>query len=614
MAENINLYLGLDLKPTITVPQYDSGRTLNIYLQNYSIPSNSEVYIYVKKPSGHEIFYTCEYEDNLIVVEGTLQMFAEVGASDANIQIITGGKYITSFPFIIVVTKNAVADMDFESTDDYTAFVESISAAQTWDQRASAAEEQFEAELEEKVQEVEERIQEALTEAEYISGIVSTLDDRYVNVSGDTMTGPLQVQKGSYVHYIPSDNTSTQYVLAATFTITSLTSETNAPIGIEFIHKGSTQSTILWITFKGGAAPSLESFYYIGAESDCYMVNNSGSFNLYLKKYSNDDSFTILMFKPNTAISDYVSIQWESQFLSSLPDGNVQAEFYNSASSLGDSSVGSGTRPIYLDSGVPVASTSTVGSKYTPIYLNGGNLTASDATIGNSKTLLYMSNGELTASDGNAGSSQQPIYMQDGELKPIDATIGSPSKPVYLNEGRFTPIDISAGSSTTPVYINNGAFTPFDATVGSSTTPIYMDNGRISPLQSTIGSSNTPVYLKNGSITSCTDSVGSIRNPVYLNGGTLTKCNFNIYWMTVVLTFNNGTASIQSSQYGITFKPLTCVCTVNNTPTPNWAIMAYYDYDASTSSTMVFKARWVSGNNGNVTAGRVRMSMIIIEG
>ena len=428
------------------------------------------------------------------------------------------------------------------------------------------------------------------------------------------MTGSLKLQQGSYVHNIPSDNTSTQYVCVATFTITALTSTVNAPIGIEFTHKGSTQSTILWMTFTGGSSPSLSSFYYVGAESECRMLDNGGSFNLYFKKYSNDDNFTILMYKPNSAAFDYISVQWQTQYLNTLPGGTVQAEYFNSATSLGDSTVGSGTSLIYLDSGVPVASTSTVGTKYKPIYLSGGTITASNATVGSSTKPVYMSNGAITASDGNAGSAQRPIYMQNGEFLPISETIGSSSRPVYLNNGEFTPININAGSSTTPVYINNGAFTPFYETVGSASRPVYMDGGRITPISSTIGSSRKPVYLNNGTITACTDSVGSIRNPVYLNGGTLTKCNFSLYWMTVVLTFNNGTASIQSSSYGITFKPLTCVCVVNNTPTPGWAIMAYYDYDASTSSTMVFKARWVSGNAGNVSAGRVRMSMIIVEG
>ena len=170
----------------------------------------------------------------MIEIKGTLQMFAEIGVSEANIQIIAGGKYITSFPFLIVVTENPIINMDFESSDDYAAFVESISAAQTWDQRASEAEAEFEAELEAKISEVEERIEEALTSAEYVNGIISDLDERYVNVEGDTMTGILKMEQGSYVHTVPSDNSSTQYVCIATFTVSDLPSLENAPIGIEF--------------------------------------------------------------------------------------------------------------------------------------------------------------------------------------------------------------------------------------------------------------------------------------------------------------------------------------------------------------------------------------------
>ena len=125
----VNLNLGFDLKPTLTVVQYDSGRLLNLYIDDFMVPQNSEVRIYVKKPSGHEIYNPCTYTDNLVVTPGTLQMFAEVGTSSALIQIITNGTYLTSFPFNITVTPNATATTHIESSDEYTILNDLITEA-----------------------------------------------------------------------------------------------------------------------------------------------------------------------------------------------------------------------------------------------------------------------------------------------------------------------------------------------------------------------------------------------------------------------------------------------------------------------------------------------------
>ena len=46
-----------------------------------------------------------------------------------------------------------------------------------------------------------------------------------------------------------------------------------------------------------------------------------------------------------------------------------------SATKVGSSTVGSSTKPIYLNAGTPTASASTVGNNQTPIYLSGGTLT-----------------------------------------------------------------------------------------------------------------------------------------------------------------------------------------------------------------------------------------------
>ena len=151
----VNLNLGFDLKPSLTVVQYDSGRLLHLYIDDFAIPANSEVRIYVKKPSGHEIYNSCTYEDNLVITPGTLQMFAEVGVSHGLIQIITNGTYLTSFQFDIIVNPNPTETVHIDSSDEYTVLTDLIEQAKLI--------------LEEEAKRVEAEKQRVLNETERIS-------------------------------------------------------------------------------------------------------------------------------------------------------------------------------------------------------------------------------------------------------------------------------------------------------------------------------------------------------------------------------------------------------------------------------------------------------------
>lgn len=60
--------------------------------------------------------------------------------------------------------------------------------------------------------------------------------------------------------------------------------------------------------------------------------------------------------------------------------------------------------------------TATVGSTTKPIYLNGGTATASNATVGSTTKHVYMNSGTLTASNASVGSKTAPIYMTGGTI------------------------------------------------------------------------------------------------------------------------------------------------------------------------------------------------------
>lgn len=71
---------------------------------------------------------------------------------------------------------------------------------------------------------------------------------------------------------------------------------------------------------------------------------------------------------------------------------------------LGDQTVGSATKPFYLDDGKPTVSDADVGDATKPVYIDDGTITASNATVGDTETPVYLSGGTITACTGVATS------------------------------------------------------------------------------------------------------------------------------------------------------------------------------------------------------------------
>lgn len=87
----------------------------------------------------------------------------------------------------------------------------------------------------------------------------------------------------------------------------------------------------------------------------------------------------------------------ESEINTKLTNGSV--------TKLGTSTVGSGTKPIYLNAGTATASGSTVGSTSKPVYMSAGAITALSATVGSSSLPVYMSSGTITQCSTSLGVS-----------------------------------------------------------------------------------------------------------------------------------------------------------------------------------------------------------------
>ena len=129
------------------------------------------------------------------------------------------------------------------------------------------------------------------------------------------------------------------------------------------------------------------------------------------------------------------------------------------ASKLGTATVGSGTKPIYLNAGTATASGSTVGSASKPVYMNGGSITACSSTVGSASKPAYMNAGTLTACSSTVGSASKPVYMNGGTITACSSTVGSGTKFVYMNGGTITASGSSVGGAQQLTYLKSGVIT-----------------------------------------------------------------------------------------------------------------------------------------------------------
>ncbi|MCI7301830.1 MAG: collagen-like protein [Clostridiales Family XIII bacterium] len=113
---------------------------IELILADYNIPSGAEVRVYIKKPSGKEVYNNCTYSGNVVTIQPTLQMFAESGRQVGQIQIVgTGGGILVSFLLIFDVEQNIISDSAVASSDEYGVLDALIMEARESIPRATAA-------------------------------------------------------------------------------------------------------------------------------------------------------------------------------------------------------------------------------------------------------------------------------------------------------------------------------------------------------------------------------------------------------------------------------------------------------------------------------------------
>lgn len=139
-----------------------------------------------------------------------------------------------------------------------------------------------------------------------------------------------------------------------------------------------------------------------------------------------------------------------------------------------------------------------VGATDTPVYVaSDGTATKCSATVGTATKPIYMNGGKLTAMSQTIGSATKPVYMSGGALTASGSTVGAANRPIYMNSGTLTPISGAVGSSTKPIFVNsNGVLTASGATVGSDSKPVYIKDGVLTAVSTAFNVHNISAHTK----------------------------------------------------------------------------------------------------------------------
>lgn len=153
------------------------------------------------------------------------------------------------------------------------------------------------------------------------------------------------------------------------------------------------------------------------------------------------------------------------------------------ATKLGTATVGSATKPIYLDAGKATATTSTVGGTSKPMYLKAGVMTAISDTVGGVAKPVYLNAGTITACSQTVGSSTGPVYMNAGTITACGslATSTSPQPQAVSASVGSETTKYARGDHRHPAYLSRHTvtlnFTNFRQIIGISASD-YVANGR----------------------------------------------------------------------------------------------------------------------------------------
>lgn len=133
--EAIKKYIRIKNKDVRTRIEYVQGtETIPIVLSviDWDIPAGSTARVFVKKPSGKEVYNEAAVSGNDITIQPTQQMFAEFGRQLGQVQVINGDNIAATYLLNFDIEKNLAFDSSkVESSDEYGILDDLIGEAQT---------------------------------------------------------------------------------------------------------------------------------------------------------------------------------------------------------------------------------------------------------------------------------------------------------------------------------------------------------------------------------------------------------------------------------------------------------------------------------------------------
>lgn len=200
----------------------------------------------------------------------------------------------------------------------------------------------------------------------------SILDSRYVNVTGDTMTGLLSVTRiGNFV------------------------GDFDEGIRVHSCGQHSWAAVVLCGTDNTGDSGTSANTWGIFAHDGAFGIGRNGngitSGTARLWCDTNNvwrvNGTNVLLHGGNYSSVLDSRYYTESEINAKLTNGSV--------TKVGTTTVGSTAKGIYLNGGTPTALSATVGAANRPVYMNAGTITAGTYTFGNGSGNAPISNGTL---------------------------------------------------------------------------------------------------------------------------------------------------------------------------------------------------------------------------
>ena len=206
------------------------------------------------------------------------------------------------------------------------------------------------------------------------------------------------------------------------------------------------------------------------ADNRTTTATEGARFAANVKINPSDNSITASKINSNLTTGTYVQGAAGNSLLNSLATAGTYVSFLRYPSTNGVFTISgyqSGLEIDYLTKANVDAGTNTVTKKIS--LLNESGNTTFPGTV----TATAFSGPASKLGTATVGSTSKPIYLNAGTATALSATVGAANKPIYSNAGTLTACSSTVGSATQPTYLNGGTVTACtsyaSATVGNST-------------------------------------------------------------------------------------------------------------------------------------------------